>query len=752
MKFNNIIKFLVFVILSMLYNTSSFGQNATTKDSVYIINFKENQQRLLYFNSVKVPWLFHNGNNNDWAKPTLDVEEWTILNPKDLDENYADKNGNIEGWFRIKIKLDNSWKNKPLRLTYNGMAAAEVYIDGKLFDTYGNLGSDGQEFRFFSENNPSPRIELSLNETHTIAVHIKDKLIYPTQISGAMIGFQTGGSKALFLFLMTDEEHYRMTLQISASIIYNTILPVVNFIIGFLFFFLYLLNKKEKNLLLYTGVSVSLGINIIAITFFNFAGYIDLQPVTLLYLNFTFGFTFSLILLLLLFSIIKIFNITLSGLNRWLYIIFLSFILINGISVIISFYTNNYNTILGKVNLISYILFTLILIYWTIISFRHSSLPQKVIAYGVILFFLIIIIFIIATNIFEFNLGATLTYNIITAIYSCFPISLLAYVVLRFQEINKNIVSNAQQILKLSEEKRAMAEGQQKLLEVQVTQRTEDLQKSLTDLKSTQAQLIQAEKMASLGELTAGIAHEIQNPLNFVNNFSEVSKELLEEMMEAIEMGDTEEVKDIMNDVIQNLDKINHHGKRADAIVKGMLQHSRSSIGVKEPTDINALADEYLRLAYHGLRAKDKSFNAELVTNFDTNIPKINVIPQDIGRVILNLITNAFYAVNEKKKSGIEGYEPTVTVMTTRAGSLGVGGEQGKIESVQILVADNGNGIPLKVLDKIFQPFFTTKPTGQGTGLGLSLAYDIVKAHGGEIKVNTKENDGIEFIIQLPAV
>ncbi len=261
---------------------------------------------------------------------------------------------------------------------------------------------------------------------------------------------------------------------------------------------------------------------------------------------------------------------------------------------------------------------------------------------------------------------------------------------------------------------------------------------ALTELKATQTQLIQSEKMASLGELTAGIAHEIQNPLNFVNNFSEVSNELIDEMNAEIEKGDMVEAKAIANDIKQNLEKINHHGKRADAIVKGMLQHSRSSSATKEPTDINKLADEYLRLAYHGLRAKDKSFNATMKTDFDESIGNINIIPQDIGRVILNLITNAFYVVNEKKSQGLEGYEPTVSVSTKK-----------DADKIFVSVKDNGNGIPQKVLDKIFQPFFTTKPTGQGTGLGLSLSYDIVKAHGGELKVETKEGEGSVFIIEL---
>jgi signal transduction histidine kinase len=282
------------------------------------------------------------------------------------------------------------------------------------------------------------------------------------------------------------------------------------------------------------------------------------------------------------------------------------------------------------------------------------------------------------------------------------------------------------------------------------------LEATLTNLKSTQSQLIQSEKMASLGELTAGIAHEIQNPLNFVNNFSEVNKELIEELKgirhKAEGERDPQLEEELLDDIAQNEDKINHHGKRADAIVKGMLQHSSSGSGKKEPTDINALADEYLRLAYHGLRAKDKSFNATMKTDFDKSIGSINIIPQDMGRVILNLINNAFFAVSERKtllQAKGDSYEPTVVIATASIQPLQSLSKDGG-RSIQIKVSDNGGGIPQKILDKIFQPFFTTKPTGQGTGLGLSLSYDIVKAHGGEIRVETKEGEGTVFLIQLP--
>ncbi|MDB5206794.1 MAG: hypothetical protein JWR72_1869 [Flavisolibacter sp.] len=320
-----------------------------------------------------------------------------------------------------------------------------------------------------------------------------------------------------------------------------------------------------------------------------------------------------------------------------------------------------------------------------------------------------------------------------------YAILLIALVILFSLWRHKRIIYQK----KILEHKVAVATKQVREEAEKVQVQKKKIEVTLNELKDTQAQLIQSEKMASLGELTAGIAHEIQNPLNFVNNFSDVNRELLVELKDEIDKGNFNEVKAIADDVIYNEEKINNHGKRADAIVKGMLQHSRSSNGLKEPTDINKLADEYLRLAYHGLRAKDKSFNATLKTDYDDNIGSINIIPQDMGRVILNLFTNAFYAVNEKvalsKASGDNDYGPLVSVSTKRT--------QDKVE---IQISDNGNGIPRNIVDKIYQPFFTTKPAGQGTGLGLSMSYDIVtKAHGGSLKVETKVGEGTTFTICL---
>jgi len=274
----------------------------------------------------------------------------------------------------------------------------------------------------------------------------------------------------------------------------------------------------------------------------------------------------------------------------------------------------------------------------------------------------------------------------------------------------------------------------------EIAAQRDNLEQAFEELKTTQTQLVQREKMASLGELTAGIAHEIQNPLNFVNNFSDVNREMIDELQQELKSGNIQEALAIAGDLKDNEEKISHHGKRADGIVKGMLEHSRTSTGQKEPTDLNKLADEYLRLSYHGLRAKDKSFNAEMITHFDEALPKANMVSQDIGRVLLNIINNAFYAVNQKTKTAGPEYKPSVEISTAQQNG-----------SVSISVKDNGSGIPENIREKIMQPFFTTKPTGEGTGLGLSLSYDIVvKGHGGKISVDSKEDEGSEFIVTLP--
>ena len=327
-------------------------------------------------------------------------------------------------------------------------------------------------------------------------------------------------------------------------------------------------------------------------------------------------------------------------------------------------------------------------------------------------------------------------------------LAIIWVVAILFSQYRQNKVAEKERIKRQKEDEinRAIAarkvelEGLVKERTAELTKQKEELENTLKELRNAQNQLIQSEKMASLGELTAGIAHEIQNPLNFVNNFSEINSELIEELRQEMEAGNMHLAEELANDIKENEDKINQHGKRAESIVKGMLLHSRGRSGQKEPTDINALCDEYLRLSYHGFRAKDKSFNADFRLETDKSIRKVSVVPQDLGRVLLNLINNAFYAVNEKLKSGVKDYSPQVVVSTKQLK-----------EMIEIKVLDNGNGIPDSVIKKIFQPFFSTKPTGQGTGLGLSISYDIItKGHSGEIRVESKEKQGTEFIITLP--
>ena len=325
-------------------------------------------------------------------------------------------------------------------------------------------------------------------------------------------------------------------------------------------------------------------------------------------------------------------------------------------------------------------------------------------------------------------------------LFSSFLIAFISYQRKRLQ-YHKNLqMMNEEQKKSLMEQNIKLEERvHERTLELSLQK--ENLQIALAELKSSQLQLVHTEKMASLGEVTAGIAHEIQNPLNFMNNFSEVNTELIDELRSELKSGNTDEAISILNDIKENEQKINNHGKRADSIIKGMLQHSRSSSGSNESTDINVLADEYLRISYRSVHSKDNSVNVTIKKNLDSTIGNINMVPQDIGRVLLNLYNNAFYALTEKKKQHPENYEPTIILTTKKLNAL-----------VEIRIRDNGNGISQNVKDKIFQPFFTTKPAGQGTGLGLSLSYDIIKVHRGEIEVETKEGEFTEFVIRIPVV
>ncbi|MDP1812240.1 MAG: ATP-binding protein [Sediminibacterium sp.] len=710
-------KYLLTVVF--ILNTLFYG---TAQDTTIVLSTSMfNKEGKIYLGEIE-HWLYKQGNDPSWANPGIAVNNWQHLNPAEITKKQADQNGRLEGWFRMKIKLDSSFSQTALFIRQRGFLASDIFINGKPFYSFGNTGYNGKPYQEFTDFTKFPEaIKLEMGKELLLAIHFVDYTDYRNQLK------ETSFTKDGFIAIantayLTGFHAYSLSLR--RSIVILCILGVL----AVLFWFLFFLNRSEDHLVFVALSTTSL----LGLQFFHFLKALAFSTYNreqlwefLATISFAGVFTFLPIL------VAKVFK-------NYIPLPLKIYAIASTILAGISFFTG-----WDKISLANELISFLICTYYLIVSRKILKGAKWAIVIGLILTQLIGASMDTINN-FKVDVSYSYSSLLMFGSYLSFPLSLLVYVALRMKEVNADVLSKAEKIVQVTEEKKDLLASQNRLLEEQVKERTTELTQSLDNLKATQSQLIQSEKMASLGELTAGIAHEIQNPLNFVNNFSEVNTELIDELQQELKSGNTEEAISISNDIRDNEEKINHHGKRADAIVKGMLQHSRSSSGVKEPTDINALCDEYLRLSYHGLRAKDKSFNATLETVYDTAIGSLNIVPQDIGRVILNLITNAFYAVNEKQKvksetSKAESYQPTVTVSTKKING-----------NVEITVKDNGNGIPQNVLEKIFQPFFTTKPTGQGTGLGLSLSYDIVKAHGGELKVETKEGVGTEFIIQLP--
>ena len=674
-------------------------------------------------------WIFKHGNDKGLKDINIDTSGWEQLRPIELSSKYADENGRVEGWFRIEVKFDSTLQKTPVYFDFASWAATEFYVDGKLITTKGDLGENGKKFRGYSASLDPVSMSFNTSEPHILTVHI---VAYKTLMPPYELTIQNYNQ-----ILVLGGPNY-ITDTVDETIFntkFSTLWLTVCAILSVLFWLLFVQNRKEKNLFwialyasaftLFIYFSSNSNMNLVGMTYSTFQTYLVLGNIT----------TYGTLLILLPLLLIKVFK---RDIHKKLIIGLVIIYVLNVLRGLIP----NLSITLNQIIFIPSLIFVFgICLYYVITSWNKLKGAQWAIVVGLIIPVVTLLTGLSLIIIFEdLNNSRNFGISLVSILYLSFPLALLVYVSMRFKEIVNEVQLSAARVVELSEEKKAQAENQQKVLQAEVARQTGEIRQTLEDLKATQSQLIQSEKMASLGELTAGIAHEIQNPLNFVNNFSEVSQELLDEILEEIENGDMEEVKAIMSDVVQNLEKINHHGKRADSIVKGMLQHSRTSGDKKEATDINALADEYLRLAYHGLRAKDKSFNATLETDYDENLKKIDIIPQDIGRVILNLFTNAFYAVDEKKsKSKSKDYKPTVSVRTKKTK-----------DKINITVRDNGDGIPKKVIDKIFEPFFTTKPTGKGTGLGLSMSYDIIKAHNGVLEVNTEAGKYTEFNIVLP--
>jgi two-component system, NtrC family, sensor kinase len=675
-------------------------------------------------------WLFHDGDVPAYANPDYNDQNWKSINPTldiyDVPELWK----RPVGWLRIHLRVDSTLLNKPLAFQVRQYLASEIYLNGVLVKKYGVVSFNSDSIKAYQPQYESFGVQFSsINQVVAIRFSFQTKLPYigfVPPFHSFMLRINTIEGAAAYT--KYDTRFYKFNL-IEAALFLLLFLIHLSFFIVYpkqkanLFFALATLFSGIGNLLY---VSVNTSHNVAFIAKGAIADWITLWTLYGLFLFLAIHTLFS----------------SRRGLSFWAIIA----VFLLGVPFLFISYKWGYN--IGML---------MPLLLGTAESFRISWLAYRkgkqevgIVIAGLGSFFIFFSIFNLFLNGVLPNPPLGDVYTLMDLIYHLsvvsIPFSLSIYLSLQYALTTKNLEKKLLEVQQLSkrtllqeQEKQQILASQKETLEQQVTERTAALQQSLQELKATQAQLVQSEKMASLGELTAGIAHEIQNPLNFVNNFSEVNKELLGELRQEVQAGKTEDALQLAENLEDNTEKISYHGRRAEAIVKSMLEHSRSSKGERQPTSLNALIDEYLRLAYHGFRAKDKTFNAAIQTNFDEAISTVNVVPQEIGRVLLNLFNNAFYAVHEQLKKLGEDYEPTVTVSTRKLD-----------DKIEIEVQDNGMGISKSIQDKIFQPFFTTKPTGQGTGLGLSLSYDIVKAHSGELKVESKEGEGSNFSIVFP--
>lgn len=686
-------------------------------------------------------WKWQSGDNPAWAAPTFNDQKWQPIDLTNGIHELPDLRKAQIGWFRRPVRINAALVNKPLCFYIRQTGASVIFLDGKPLDTLGTISTSSATEITYTR----PKIiAFSLPDTnlHSIAVRFsftKNNFYYP------------GSGRDIFNLKVFTLYDVGTTIQKTAR--RNSGIPFFSIglflVFSILHFAFYFTNRSTK-------VSLWLGVTmlIFAIAFFSQSQEDYQQYVTGQQIN-------ELITLITFYLGVLLINVSLYHYLKqpFKYFFFVQVVwMAAGLVCSIMAVDEPY----GLATWPPFLLIFSDFIRVSILAERRKDVNAKVPIYSLVVaaVFLVAILAFIFFISFSVNyksagfenaeLIVTISQLLVFLLLFSIPVGLSFSIVLEYSRTQQSLRKKIKEIENLSaknlaqeQEKQQILAAQNETLERQVAERTAELKESIEHLKTTQDQLIQSEKLASLGELTAGIAHEIQNPLNFVNNFSEVSVELLEELKEEGPAGELG--AELLADIEQNLQKINQHGKRASSIVKGMLEHSRASSGRKEPTDLNALADEYLRLAYHGLRARDKSFNADFKLEADPNLPSVSIVAQDISRVLLNLINNAFYAVQQKTFLHPSGYKPVVTVSTQHIIHPKTG------SWAEIRVTDNGTGIPEEVRDKIFQPFFTTKPTGQGTGLGLSLAYDIVtKGHGGALEVQSREGEGTDFIVKLP--
>ena len=712
-------KFHFSALLLLLFVAKTFGQNG----QVFNLNKLSKQDTLLS------GWKFQAGDNPQWAKPGFDDSKWQLTDPGiDITKFDQLKNAGV-GWLRLHIRAGGAVTGQRLLAWVSQYSASEIYLDGKLIQQYGYISHDPAKTIAVTPAGELFELKLKGGVNQVIAVRVgyQSRILYvsPLYVPLPAFSMYINGYKAA---TANSEDLSKLNQE---QLVMYSIAAGIFLILCLIHLLYFIFDRSQKISLYYLIYCLSVFYIYLTFVFIFYQGHSEtLSTYMLIFyagiICFCTAFLFLVLVVYVLFGYHR----------RTVFKVLAILALLVALGI---FLDDIISTFIDGV-----VFPVLCMLEVARICFLAIKQKRKdaAIIFPVICLYIILLVWEGLLD--QTTILATL---LIYFVFLSLPIALAIYLGLKTASTNRALKTtlaevqtlSAQNILKEQEKQQILAD-QNILLETQVDERTSELNQSLTHLKQTQTQLIQSEKMASLGELTAGIAHEIQNPLNFVNNFSEVNKELMDELREELDKGDTEEAKAISLDVIQNLEKIVHHGKRADAIVKAMLQHSQSGSGIKEPTNINALADECMRLAYHGLRAKDKVFNAELLSHLDKTLPLVNVIPQDMVRVMLNLFNNAFYAVNQKQKTGDVAYKPEVSVTTSNANG-----------QVIIKVKDNGTGIPDAIKDKIMQPFFTTKPTGEGTGLGLSLTYDmVVKGHGGSIQVNSVEGEGSEFKITLP--
>ena len=731
---------LISIFILMLLGIQTFGQTKPFKQwRVHLDSIPAKGEKIAY-------WKYHEGDNPQWKEHNFDDTKWGIIKASDSYNDLKHFNKKSIGWLRTTLHKDTL--PQTIAIAISQVAASEVFINGKKIKSFGIIGKKAETTIGFNPIRTPFVVSLDKDTVQVIAVRIAKPANVPenggTYFPTHLFSLRVYNPNDAFVEALNDRTDEYLWSIVKGSIFF------ILFIIHASFY------KIQKDQLTNLFFALFTFANATNESIYLFIAYFNT--------NVAIYSTFNALNLLLtsgsnIFFMLAIYS-QFEVKRKWNY-----WVLIGGFLGLP--FTYLINSIFG---LCTYIVLS-IWLYIQLTVFAVDAISQKkrgakVLSFGIfsviatcnICFFALIFL-----TISEQQEMTDWVVNFFSQYIAHFKdvvmsVCLSIYLALEFSYINKTLNYKLIEIQHLSHEKQQLLESQNEKLERKVSARTAQLHHSLTELKTTQNQLIQKEKLASLGELTAGIAHEIQNPLNFVNNFSELSVELAQELIEELEKPEIDKLylAEILGDLTKNQAKINHHGKRASSIVSGMLEHSRTSTGERVMTDINKLADEYLRLSYHGMRAKNSNFQADYELIIDENLPLIKVVPQDMGRVLLNLINNAFYAVASygtppAKLSHLSEYSPKVIVSTAFSPPYGGGLGDRRFGGVEIRVKDNGNGIPADILPKIFQPFFTTKPTGEGTGLGLSLSYDIItKGHGGTIEVESVQGEGTTFVVRLP--